>query len=106
MQKKPNKPIYIDEYVLINGISQFLLHTGTKPENPVLLFLHGGPGSAGSLFAHAMQEKWEDIFTVVHWDQRGAGKTLTKNPKSLPTMDLMLEDLFEVIQYLKKEYNQ
>ena len=106
MQRKPKKPIYIEEYTLINGILQFLLHTGTKPENPVLLFLHGGPGSVESLFAHAMQDKWEDIFTVVHWDQRGAGKTLTKNPKSLPTLELMLKDLFAVIQYLKEKYRQ
>jgi pimeloyl-ACP methyl ester carboxylesterase len=36
-------------------------------------------------------------YTVVYWDQRGAGKTLTKNPYKLPTIDLMLQDLFEVI---------
>lgn len=43
-----------------------------------MLFLHGGTGSAESLFTHAFQEKWEEIYTVVHWDQRGAGNTLTK----------------------------
>jgi pimeloyl-ACP methyl ester carboxylesterase len=71
-----------------------------------MLFLHGGPGSCESLFAHAFQEKWEDIFTVVHWDQRGAGKTLTKNPDKYPTIDLMIRDLFEIVQYLKKKYNK
>jgi pimeloyl-ACP methyl ester carboxylesterase len=71
-----------------------------------MLFLHGGPGSAESLLSHAFQEKWEDIFTVVHWDQRGAGKTLTKNPDKYPTIDLMMKDLLEVIQYLKKKYNK
>lgn len=71
-----------------------------------MLFLHGGPGSAESLFAHFFQEKWEDIFTVVHWDQRGAGKTLTKNPDKFPIIDLLLKDLFEIIQYLKKKYNK
>jgi pimeloyl-ACP methyl ester carboxylesterase len=106
MKNRLNRRIFIAEYVSINGIDQFLFHAGTSLDNPVLLFLHGGPGSAESLFTRAFQEKWEEIYTVVHWDQRGAGKTLTKNPGKLPTVDLMLEDLFEVIQYLKAKYNK
>jgi pimeloyl-ACP methyl ester carboxylesterase len=43
---------------------------------------------------------------LVHWDQRGAGKTLTRNPDELPTVELMLQDLFEVVQYLKRKYNK
>jgi len=106
MKNRSKKLIYTEEYVSINGINQYLFHSGTKYDNPVMLFLHGGPGNAESLFAHIFQEKWEDIFTVVHWDQRGAGKTLTNNPDKYPTIDLMLEDLFEIIQYLKKKYNK
>ncbi len=106
MKNKSKRLIYIEEYVLINGINQYLFHSGTKYDNPVMLFLHGGPGSVESLFAYAFQEKWENIFTVVHWDQRGSGKTLIKNPDKYPTIDLMIKDLFEIIQYLKKKYNQ
>lgn len=106
MKNKSKKLINIEEYVSINGIEQYLLHSGVNYDNPVMLFLHGGPGSVESLFAHAFQEKWEDIFTVVHYDQRGAGKTLTKNPDKYPTIDLMIQDLFEIIQYLKKKYNK
>lgn len=96
MKSKSKRLIYLEEYVSINGIDQFLYHQGTSYDNPVMLFLHGGPGSVLSLFTGAFQEKWEEIYTVVHWDQRGAGKTLTKNPDKLPTIDLMLQDLFEV----------
>ena len=106
MKRKTKRLINIEEYVSINGINQYLYHSGTKYDNPVMLFLHGGPGSVESLFAHVFQEKWEDVFTVVHWDQRGAGKTLTKNPDKYPTIELMLKDLFEIIQYLKKKYNK
>lgn len=106
MSKKLKKPIDIQEYVPINGINQFLYHQGTSYNNPVLLYLHGGPGSAESLFAHAFQDKWEERFTVVHWDQRGAGKTLSKNPDQYPTIELMLQDLSEVVQYLKKRYHK
>lgn len=106
MGKIEKKLIDIQEYAPINGIDQFLYHLGTSYDNPVLLYLHGGPGSAESLFAHVFQDKWEELFTVVHWDQRGAGKTLSKNPDQYPTMELMLEDLREVIQYLKKKYHK
>ncbi|MGZ9583169.1 alpha/beta fold hydrolase [Paenibacillus marinisediminis] len=106
MKNKLNRLICLEEYVPINGISQYLFHLGTSSANPVMLFLHGGPGSAESLFTRAFQEKWEEIYTVVHWDQRGTGKTLTKNPDKLPTIDLLMQDLFEVIQYLKKRYNK
>lgn len=108
MKKRLNNPIYFSEYVTINGISQYLLHSGTVKENPVLLFLHGGPGSCESLFAHSMGDKWEDLFTIVHWDQRGAGKTLTKNPNrdTYPTMSILLNDLYEIVHYLKKKYNK
>ncbi len=96
---------YYEEYVEINGIDQYLLHSGMNAKNPVLLFLHAGPGTVESIYSYVMQE-WEELFTIVHWDQRGAGKTLTKNPHAYPTIELMLADLFELIQYLKKKYKQ
>lgn len=106
MKNNLKRPIYIEEYVPINDIHQYLFHSGTKHDSPVMLYLHGGPGSPESLFAYAFQEKWEDIFTVVHYDQRGSGKTLTKNPDKYPTIDLLIKDLYETIQYLKKKYNK
>lgn len=106
MKKRSTKLIDREEYVLINGIQQYLFHAGTHIENPVMLFLHGGPGSAASLFAHAFQEPWEELFTVIHWDQRGTGKTLTKNPDSYPTIAVLLQDVFEIIHYLKNCYQR
>lgn len=108
MKNKNNRAIYFEEYVEINGIVQYLYHCGTSEENPVMLFLHGGPGSVESVFAHAFQEKWEEIYTVIHWDQRGAGKTLSKNPSAehYPTSDSIMEDTYEIVQYLKKRYKK
>lgn len=103
--RRSKKLIHIEEYVRINDIDQYLLHSGSDMGNPVMLFLHGGPGNAESLFEYTMEE-WEDIYTVVHWDQRGAGKTYIRNPQSYPTVDIMLQDLYEVVKYLKKKYNK
>ncbi len=106
MKRKHIRPIHITEFVAINGIEQFLYHSGKNAENPVLLYLHGGPGSSEALFAHMFQEKWEELYTVVHWDQRGAGKTLTRNPKAHGETELLLQDLLEIVRYLKRNYGK
>lgn len=95
-----------EEYVAVNGIDHFLLHYPKAFVAPVLLYLHGGPGSIESLFAYELDEKWGDMFTHVHWDQRGAGKTLRRNKKiGMPeTVDQMLDDLHGIIGHLQRKY--
>ncbi len=99
---------FFSEYVMINGIEQYLLHYSTNGELPVILFLHGGPGMSESTFAYAFQNDLSNLFSVVHWDQRGAGKTLTKSKRNnnYPSVDELLDDLFEIVNYLKKKYNK
>lgn len=48
---------------------------GKNIDNPVLLYLHGGPGSATSDIDYAFTRKWADVYTVVIWDQRNCGKS-------------------------------
>lgn len=96
-----------EEYIPVNGIDHFLLHYPKAPDAPVLLFLHGGPGSFESLFAYELDEIWGDMFTHVHWDQRGAGKTLRRNKKTgMPeSVEQMLDDLHGVVGYLQRKYH-
>lgn len=63
------------EEVELGGVRQWISIRGLHRDNPVLLFIHGGPGSPMMPTAWAFQKPWEDFFTVVHWDQRGAGKS-------------------------------
>lgn len=67
----------IDEgmYVKIGGIDQWIQIRGQDRNNPVLLCLHGGPGATWTPLT-LLFFPWEKQFTVVQWDQRGAGKTL------------------------------
>jgi pimeloyl-ACP methyl ester carboxylesterase len=103
-----NQSDYFSEYIRINEIEQYLLHYSTSADHPVLLFLHGGPGMAESTFAYAFQKEISGLFTVVYWDQRGAGKTLTKakGSNNYPSVNDLIDDLFEIVQYLKKKYNK
>ena len=95
-----------EEYIPVNGIEHFLLHYPKAPDVPILLYLHGGPGSFESLFAYELDRVWGDMFTHVHWDQRGAGKTLRRNKnRGMPeTVEQMLDDLHGVVLYLRHKY--
>lgn len=99
---------YEEEYVPINGIDHFLLHYPKASDAPVLLYLHGGPGSFESLFAYELDRVWGEMFTQIHWDQRGAGKTLRRNKKAgLPqSVEQMLDDLHGVIGHLQRKYHK
>ncbi len=97
---------YREEYVTVNGIEQYLLHY-PQENKPVLLFLHGGPGGAEHLLAHYLNPHFREIVTQVHWDQRGAGKTLARNKQNgLPqSIEQMVEDLHQVVGHLQKVYH-
>ena len=70
-------------------------------DNPILLYLHGGPGSSTSLYDYAFTRKWSDAYTVVTWDQRNCGKSCSseQNDTAL-TYDLMMSDGVEMTKYL------
>jgi len=95
---------FIEEYVLINGISQYFLHIPNTSKD-VLLMLHGGPGLANSYIAYYLQP-YVDFCSVVFYDQRGAGKTQLKNNCAHESLSLkiMLEDLRQTVEYVKQKY--
>ncbi len=96
--------------VQINGTTQWLSICGNDSRNPILLFLHGGPGATEMATAWTFQRAWEDYFTVVQWDQRGAGKTLVANDRDAlaasMTIKQMTSDGAEVVRYLQKTYGK
>lgn len=95
------------EKVRIGGIEQWVSVRGTDKRNPVLLFIHGGPGYVSIPMSWWFSRGWEEYFTVVQWDQRGAGKTyLINDPKSVaPTLTLerMVADTEEMISWVRKD---
>lgn len=98
------KGIGEEAFVPIGGIDQWITIRGQDRDNPVLLILHGGPGDVTNPWTFAMFAPWEDHFTVVQWDQRGAGKTFGRNGTKIgPTMtiDRMVQDGIELADYLR-----
>jgi pimeloyl-ACP methyl ester carboxylesterase len=94
--------------VPLGGARQQVYVRGTDKANPIILFLHGGPGATEMAHAWTFQRPWEDFFTVVHYDQRGAGKSYPLNdPAALaPTMTLerYRDDAIELIELLCQKY--
>ena len=106
---RPANPIQEEMFVRIGGIDQWITVKGDDRDNPVVLFLHGGPGDAWSPFADALFGGWEKEFTLVQWDQRGAGRTYGKSgPGIEPTMTIerMTDDGIEVAQFLAKHLSK
>ena len=96
-------------FVRIGGIDQWITIKGEDRNNPVVLFLHGGPGDALSPIADAWFGGWERDFTLVQWDQRGAGRTYGRSGPSIePTMTIerMVQDGIEVAEFLAKHLNK
>jgi pimeloyl-ACP methyl ester carboxylesterase len=106
------KPISEEKFVLINGIEHWITIKG-NPSKPIILFIHGGPGSPISPYVDVMYKDLEKDFIIVQWDQRGTGKTYGQNspPKELTaeylqanplTLEQMTNDGVEVSKYLLK----
>jgi hypothetical protein len=79
----------IDEatFDTIGGIEQWITVRGWNRENPVLLFLHGGPGDVTNPWTFALFASWEKHFTLVQWDSevrvKRCGKAALQWPRAL-----------------------
>lgn len=102
-------PAGIDEeqFVSLGGADQWVTIRGRNRANPVILVVGGlgadGPGAVASPFLAAFQG-WERVFTVVQWDQRGAGKTFAKAGNKLDAdlgVDLLSRDAEALTDYLR-----
>ena len=94
------------EKVTLGGVDQWLLIRGWDRSNPVLLHLHGGPGSADISIARFFDTELIQHFTVVHWDQRGAGKSFSPDiPPETMTREQFVEDIRELAEMLRKRFD-
>jgi pimeloyl-ACP methyl ester carboxylesterase len=93
--------------ISIGGIQHYISIKGKSIDNPILLYLHGGPGAAVSSHSDKVTQQLEAHFIVVHWDQRGSGKTLELNkPDESPTIEIMKQDTEEMLSHLLNRFNR
>ena len=97
------RPIWRTEQVTLGGWPQTIqIRGGDVERNPVLLFLHGGPGLPEMPVAYRNAEL-ERSFTIVQWDQRGAGKSFRFGTPDL-TAKRLLGDTLELSRQLKQRF--
>jgi pimeloyl-ACP methyl ester carboxylesterase len=95
------------EQIEINGCRQWLLVRGHDANKPLLLLLHGGPGTAEMCFAHHSMREIEKHFVCVNWDQRGAGKSFrTRTPAAAMTIGQFVDDVIALIEALLQRFGQ
>lgn len=103
---KGDNSISVLEQVEINGTKQQIMIRGHDQNNPVIIYVHGGPSVSEIPYA-----KYEDLlekdFTVVNYDQRGSGKSYHFNEDySNLTADVLVDDLLELTDYISKRFGK
>ncbi len=94
-------------HVDINGMEQGMFIKSKNSSNPVLLFVHGGPGMPEYWLTQYYPTGLEDHFTVVWWEQRGAGLSYNSNiPAETMTAEQFISDTLEVARYLRQRFGQ
>jgi len=94
-------------FVEINGVRQGMIIQSADPSKPVLLFLHGGPGMPTFFLNTSHPTGLEQDFTVVWWEQRGAGLSFTEDiPAESMTVDQLIADTVAVSDYLRDRFGQ
>ena len=91
----------------IGGHDQSIMIRGWSVENPVLLYLAGGPGGTDIGAMRIFSRSLEQDFVVATWDQRGAGKSYrTLDPTSTLTLDRVVADTIDVTDYLRQRFDE
>ena len=94
----------------IGGIDQWISVRGQDRDNPMILFIHGGPAAPVTPTMWQFQRPIEEYFTVANYDQRGAGKTYgeTDPDKVAATIHIerYVDDAIEVAEHLKQRYGK
>lgn len=94
-------------FVSLGGEKQYVETLSKSNNNPILLFIHGGPGLPETPLLRYFNSELTDAFTLVIWEQRGSGKSFQNNPNpENMTLNQLISDAHELTLLLKKKYNK
>jgi hypothetical protein len=103
LENSLSEKIFID----IGGVKQGMFIMTKSLDNPVLLYVHGGPAFPNYFLIDKYKPGLEDYFTVCYWEQRGGGLSFTPEV-SLESMNFnqFTTDAIEVTNYLRKRFKK
>lgn len=94
------------KYLQVNGTKQGVIIESLDQGNPLLLFLHGGPGFPVYPTIKAHHVRLEKFFDVCYWDQRGTGMSYDQSSEEPLSVEQLVNDTVQVVNYLREEYSQ
>lgn len=94
-------------FVNINGVEQGMFIESRDTKHPVLLFVHGGPGVPEHFLSERYPTGLENDFTVVWWEQRGAGMSNSaRTAAGTITIEQHIADTIDVTNYLRRRFEK
>lgn len=96
----------VKERVVLGNLLQTIHIKGKNRNNPVLLFLHGGPGISNRHTVMQTNNDLLDFFTLVAWDQRGTAGSYFGAKKEDLTIERLTDDASELVEYLCDKFNK
>ncbi len=95
------------EYIDINNAKLCVSIRTQNESNPMLLYLHGGPGDAALPLVEKYNQNLESIFTVVILEQRGAGKSYYRfSEEQNICIATFLDDIYVLTKILLKRFGK
>jgi pimeloyl-ACP methyl ester carboxylesterase len=103
----PDKTISSLEFIQLNGAKQCLMIRSYNIDNPIIIYLHGGPGTSELPLIRQFNSDLEKHFTIVYIEQRGTGKSFNKKifTDSL-CIQQFVDDGFELTKYLLNRFHK
>ncbi len=94
-------------FVSIGGVKQGMFIRSKNIDNPVLLYIHGGPAFPNYFLIDKYNPGLEDYFTVCYWEQRGGGLSYSEEV-SIESMNFnqLASDAIEVTNYLRERFGK
>lgn len=107
IRSNTNRSIASLEAIRLGGVDQWMTIRGHDRENPILLYVHGGPGMSDMGAIRHFLPSLEEHFTVVHWSQRGAGKSYSSRiPAESMKIGQFVADLESLTRHLLHRFGQ
>lgn len=105
--KPISRSISEKKFLKIGGVQQGMFIKSKNTNNPILLYVHGGPAFPNYFLIDKFKPNLEDYFTVCYWEQRGGGLSFSKEV-TLASMNFgqLTSDAIEVTNYLRNRFNK
>ncbi|MCI1209669.1 MAG: alpha/beta hydrolase [Treponema sp.] len=101
---------HIEEFytVNINGCDeQLLIQSDNTRDNPILLYLHGGPGSSLMMYSYMYDAKLKENFIYVNWDMRGTALSYHEGMDTSKISEGQIaDDAVVLIHYLQETFHK